>query len=115
MPWAVCQARSLAKSGTTTAEELRIVVHSGEPEAERNLLDRGICETGVGEEEAQAIPVGEREDSGRTAAGAIAMVLDRLGEEERERIHGELAEQLRPFGGSGKVELPATSLVVSAS
>jgi ubiquinone/menaquinone biosynthesis C-methylase UbiE len=49
------------------------------------------------------------------AAGAIAMVLTRLGEDERERIRGEIAKQLDAFGGSGEIELPATSLVVSAS
>jgi ubiquinone/menaquinone biosynthesis C-methylase UbiE len=48
-------------------------------------------------------------------AGAIAMVLTRLGEDERERIRGEIAEQLGAFGGSGEIELPATSLVVAAS
>jgi Acetyltransferase (GNAT) domain len=49
------------------------------------------------------------------AAGAIAMVFSRLGEDERERIRGEIAEQVDAFGGSGQIELPATSLVVSAS
>jgi hypothetical protein len=49
------------------------------------------------------------------AAGAIAMVLKRLGADEQERIRGEIAEQLGAFGGSGQIELPATSLVVSAS
>ena len=49
------------------------------------------------------------------AAGAIAMVLGGLDEDERERIRGETGEQLGAFGSSGKIELPATSLVVSAS
>jgi len=50
-----------------------------------------------------------------SAAGAIAMVLSRLGEDERERIRGEIAERVDAFGGSGQIELPATSLVVLAS
>jgi ubiquinone/menaquinone biosynthesis C-methylase UbiE len=50
-----------------------------------------------------------------SAAGAIAMVLGRLGQDERERIRGEIAEQLDAVGGSGQIELPAASLVVSAS
>jgi ubiquinone/menaquinone biosynthesis C-methylase UbiE len=50
-----------------------------------------------------------------SAAGAIAMVFKRLGADERERIRGEIAEQLGAFSGSGQIELPATSLVVSAS
>ena len=49
------------------------------------------------------------------AAGAIAMVLKRLGEDERKWIRGAIAEQLDAFGASGQTELPATSLVVSAS
>ncbi|MCA1657456.1 MAG: hypothetical protein LC713_07095, partial [Actinobacteria bacterium] len=48
-------------------------------------------------------------------AGGIAMVLSRLGEGERERIRGEIAEALDAVGGTGKIELPATSLVLSAS
>lgn len=50
-----------------------------------------------------------------SAAGPIAMVLSRLGEDERERIRGEIAEQLHAFGASGQIELPAKSLVASAS
>jgi hypothetical protein len=43
------------------------------------------------------------------------VVLSRLGEDERERIRGEIAKQLDAFGGTGEIELPATSLVLSAS
>ena len=50
-----------------------------------------------------------------STAGAIAMVLGRLGEDERERIRGEIGEQLAAFSGSEHIELPAASLVVSAS
>lgn len=50
-----------------------------------------------------------------SAAGAIAMVLSRLDEDERQRIRGEIAERVDAFGGSGQIELPATSLVVLAS
>jgi SAM-dependent methyltransferase len=50
-----------------------------------------------------------------SAAWAMAMVLSRLGEDERKRIRGAIAEQLDAFGASGQTELPATSLVVSAS
>lgn len=49
------------------------------------------------------------------AAGAIAMVLSRLNEDERERIRGEIAGLLGAVAGTGEIELPATSLVVSAS
>ncbi|HEX6653249.1 MAG TPA: methyltransferase domain-containing protein [Thermoleophilaceae bacterium] len=50
-----------------------------------------------------------------SAAGAIAMVLSQLGEDERERIRGEIAERVDAFEGSGQIRLPATSLVVLAS
>jgi SAM-dependent methyltransferase len=50
-----------------------------------------------------------------TAAGPIAMVISRLPEDERERVRGEIADQVGAFGGSGEIHLPATSLVVSAS
>jgi ubiquinone/menaquinone biosynthesis C-methylase UbiE len=50
-----------------------------------------------------------------SAAGAIAMVLSRLGDDERERTRDDIAKQLDAFGGSGQIEFPATSLVVSAS
>jgi ubiquinone/menaquinone biosynthesis C-methylase UbiE len=48
------------------------------------------------------------------AAGAIVMVLRRLGEDERERIRGQISAELDSLGGSGEIELSAKSLVVSA-
>jgi ubiquinone/menaquinone biosynthesis C-methylase UbiE len=47
------------------------------------------------------------------AAGAIAMVLQGLSEEERDEVFGEISEQVIAYSTSGKIELPATSLVVS--
>ena len=44
-----------------------------------------------------------------SAAGAIAMVLCRLVEDERWQIRGAIAEPLDAFGASGQTELPATS------
>jgi SAM-dependent methyltransferase len=49
------------------------------------------------------------------AAGAIAMVVDRLDDDERARVREQLVAQLAPFDAAGGVELPAVSLVVSAS
>ena len=51
----------------------------------------------------------------KSAAGAIAMVLNRLGEEEQLRIRDDITERLDTFDASGQIELPAMSLVVSAS
>jgi SAM-dependent methyltransferase len=50
------------------------------------------------------------------AAGAIAMVLDRLEHGERERIRAEIAARALPFASAGAaIELPAVSLIASAS
>ena len=49
------------------------------------------------------------------AAGAIAMVLERLSEDERDQVLTEIADQLDPYSEPGQIELPATSLVVWAS
>ncbi len=48
-------------------------------------------------------------------AGAIAMVLDRLEEQERILIREQISKRLAPFEGAGGIELPAQALVVSAS
>ncbi len=49
------------------------------------------------------------------AAGAIAVVLERLSADERERAREEIGGALNPFEGAGGISFPATSLVVSAS
>jgi hypothetical protein len=49
------------------------------------------------------------------AAGALAMVLRRLEETERARVREEIADRVSPFDGSDGIELPALSLVASAS
>lgn len=48
-------------------------------------------------------------------AGAIAMVLDRLDEDERARVRQQLVARLAPFEAPGGIELPALALIVSAS
>jgi SAM-dependent methyltransferase len=49
------------------------------------------------------------------AAGAIAMVLGRLDDDERRRVREQVAERVASFGGPGGIALPAVSLVASAS
>ena len=49
------------------------------------------------------------------AAGAIAMVLDRLDQAERGRVRAEIAEGLERFRSGDGIALPAVSLVASAS
>ena len=49
------------------------------------------------------------------AAGAIAIVLRRLSDEELSNVREELARQVAPRAGSDGIELPAVSLVASAT
>jgi ubiquinone/menaquinone biosynthesis C-methylase UbiE len=49
------------------------------------------------------------------SAGAIAIVLGRLEDDERERVREEIAVRVQSFGSAGGIELPAVSLVASAS
>ena len=49
------------------------------------------------------------------AAGAVAMVLRGLDETERARVREEIADRVAPFHGGNGIELPALSLVASAS
>jgi SAM-dependent methyltransferase len=49
------------------------------------------------------------------AAGAIALVLGRLEDDELERARRQIAERVASFYGAGGIELPAVSFVASAS
>lgn len=48
------------------------------------------------------------------AAGAIAVVLGRIGDEERRRVRELIAVRVASFVSAGRIELPAMSLVMSA-
>jgi hypothetical protein len=48
------------------------------------------------------------------AAGAIAMVLGRLDEDERERVREQIVERVTSFNNAGGIALPGVSLVASA-
>jgi len=50
-----------------------------------------------------------------TAAGAIAMVLGRVDDAERRRVREQIGERVASFIVDGGIELPAVSLVASAS
>ncbi len=50
-----------------------------------------------------------------TAAGAIAMVLSRLDQDERGRVREQIAERTAAFRGADGIVLPGVSLVASAS
>jgi hypothetical protein len=49
------------------------------------------------------------------AAGAIAILLDRLDHDERVRVREEAAARVRSFSSASTIEFPAVSLVASAS
>ncbi|QDH69542.1 class I SAM-dependent methyltransferase [Marilutibacter alkalisoli] len=49
------------------------------------------------------------------AAGAIAMVLNRLDADERDRVRTRIAGAIGRFSRDGRIAIPAQSLVVSAS
>lgn len=49
------------------------------------------------------------------AAGAIAMILDKLEENERDRVRSEIEARLAPFQTADGMKLPAVSVVASAS
>ena len=49
------------------------------------------------------------------AAGAIALVLDRLDDDELARVHEEIAERVAPYAGVNGIELPAVSVVAAAT
>jgi SAM-dependent methyltransferase len=50
----------------------------------------------------------------QTAAGAVAIVLDRLDEDERSRVGDEIRVRAGAFAGEAGIELPAVSLVLAA-
>jgi SAM-dependent methyltransferase len=49
------------------------------------------------------------------AAGAIAIVVERLDEEERERVRDEILAEVTAFVGDADIALPAMSVVAAAS
>jgi hypothetical protein len=49
------------------------------------------------------------------AAGALAMVIGRLAEDERRIVREQIIERVAPFDGAGGIEMPGLSLVATAS
>lgn len=90
--------------------------------ADRERLRRLITEAGFADPEIEEIPIDLRfagmEDYWgflTDVAGAIAMVINRLSDDDQERVRTELAAQLGDVGATQPFELPAQSLVVSAA
>lgn len=119
-PWVALPSRVLQQRGHLPPPQ------AGAPGilalADRDRLRRLFTDAGFGDPAIEEVEFGFRfaglDDYWEylnVAAGPIAVVLARLGEDERERIRGRLADELEAFGSAREIELPATSLVVSAS
>jgi ubiquinone/menaquinone biosynthesis C-methylase UbiE len=119
-PWAALPSRILQQRGHIPPPE------AGAPGilalADRDRLRRLFTDAGFANPVIEEVEFGFRfteiDDYWaflNSAAGAIAMILADLGEDERGRVRGEIAERLGSFDRSGQIELAATSLVVSAS
>lgn len=90
--------------------------------ADRERLRRLVTGAGFSEPQIDAVPfvwrfrdLDDYWEFLTTVAGAIAMVLDTLEDDERAIVRDEIARRARAFGATAEIELPATSLVVSAS
>jgi SAM-dependent methyltransferase len=117
-PWAALPSRVLQEHGHMSPPE------PGAPGilalADRNRLTRLFTEAGFVDPVIEEVPF-DLEFAGMDdywdfltgVAGAIAMLLERLSADDRERVRAELATRLGT-AGSERFELPAKSLVVSA-
>jgi ubiquinone/menaquinone biosynthesis C-methylase UbiE len=120
-PWASLPGRILVQSGYMPPSD------PGAPGlfalADKGRLRRLFTDHGFDDPQVGAVAatwVFEDEDDYwqflTRVAGAIAMVLAQLGEDERAAVQAELAAQLAPFRReNGAIELGAVSLVASAS
>src|SRR5215204_493056 len=106
-PWAALPSPALQERGHIPPPE------AGAPGilalADRDRLRHLFTEAGFAEPAIEAVPFGFRfagiDDYWEflnDVAGAIAMVLSRLDQDERERIRGDIGEQLGAFGSSGE-------------
>lgn len=119
-PWAAIPSRVLQERGHMPPPE------AGAPGilalADRDRLSRLLTEAGFADPAIEEVAfefvfagVDEYWEFLNGAAGAIAMVLDRLDEDERQRVRDEIGRRVDELDGSGGITLPAVSLVASAS
>jgi SAM-dependent methyltransferase len=117
-PWAAIPARVLQQRGHMPPPEV------GAPGilalADRERLHGLFVQAGFAEPAIEEAPFRLRFEGMddywaflNEAAGAIAMVLQRLSEEEVGSVRGEIAEQLASLERSGRIEMPAVSLVAT--
>ena len=119
-PWAALPSGLLVDGGHMPDLE------SGAPGilalADRDRLTGLITGAGFGEPRIEEVSFGfgfdgfdEYWDLLVQAAGAIAMVLERLDDDERAEVRDRLARSIESFGGGGRLEFPARVHVASAS
>jgi ubiquinone/menaquinone biosynthesis C-methylase UbiE len=119
-PWAALASRVLQERGHMPPPE------AGAPGilalADKVRLGRLFAEAGFSEPQIDEIAITYRfadtDDYWQfltDVAGAIAMVLGRLDEEERGRVREQIEERVTPFESSDGIALPGVSLVASAS
>jgi SAM-dependent methyltransferase len=119
-PWAALPSRILQERGHMPPPE------SGAPGilalADRDRLRRLFDVAGFSGLEIQDVAftwrftdVDEYWEFLTSAAGAIAMVLARLDEDERTRVRDQISERVLAFAHAGPIELPGVSIVASAS
>lgn len=119
-PWAAIPGRVLQQRGHVPSPEAGApgILSLGDQERLRRLFtDAGFADPSIE-------PVGFRFDYDgmdayweflSTTAGAIAMVLQRLGSDEQNAIRGEITEALGISDETERIELPAVSLVAAAA
>jgi ubiquinone/menaquinone biosynthesis C-methylase UbiE len=119
-PWAALPSSALQRRGHMPPPEAGTpgILALADRDRLRSLLaEAGFLEPSI-DEVAFAWRFGDSDDYWEFltgAAGAVAMVLDRLGHDERERVREEIAAGAAAFAGTEGIELPGVSLVASAS
>jgi len=119
-PWAALPARVLQEHGYMPPPE------AGAPGilalADRDRLRRLFAGAGFSDPQIEEVAftwdfrdVDDYWEFLTGAAGAIAVVLGRVEDNERRRVREQIADRVASFVSAGRIEFPAASLVASAS
>ncbi len=119
-PWAALPSRVLQERGHMPPLE------AGAPGilalADRDRLRRLFAEAGFSDPQIEEVAftwyfrdVDDYWEFLTRAAGAIALVLGRVDDDELRHVREQIAERVASFVGAGGIKLPAVSLVASAS
>jgi SAM-dependent methyltransferase len=119
-PWAALPARVLQEHGHMPPPQAGApgIFALADPERLRGLF----AQAGFSEPQIDEVQFTWRFDDADDywdfltgSAGALAVVIERLEQDERARVRHEIAELAAPFADGDGIGLPALSLVVSAS